>query len=122
MTAADQLCLESVGLLGTSTEQARPGMVPPSVALREASRAGIVPSPAFAEQVSKPSHRPSYLPPAAFLGYGIGQRGVYARVCAWCPGKDEADRWVAPLEISHTMCPACRQRFDAERLGEKIEA
>jgi hypothetical protein len=32
-----------------------------------------------------------------------------AKVCAWCPGKDEGDAWAAEsgFRVSHGICPAC---------------
>lgn len=41
---------------------------------------------------------------------------AFAGVCAWCSDKKEADAWCLKqgFVATHSICPACRARFQAE--------
>ncbi len=71
-------------------------------------------------------HRPvngrrSYLPPRAWLGYKIGERGLLMRVCSWCPPQDraEAEAFCGNIPITHSCCDVCAARLMREITGEK---
>jgi hypothetical protein len=46
--------------------------------------------------------------PEGFMGMSHENPKI-ARVCAFCPGKDDADRWATNqgFEISHGICETC---------------
>jgi hypothetical protein len=75
-----------------------------------------------------PAPRPDYLPPAAWLGYGLdlarGGVGLYMRVCSYHEPAEvaKARRWCGELPISDGACPECAQRLMDSVTGEKIDA
>jgi hypothetical protein len=68
-------------------------------------------------------HRPSYLPPKAWLGYKVNPgKGFMVRICCMCPDQAEAMRQAHPLPVTHTYCAEHAAAMMAEVTGEKIPA
>lgn len=55
------------------------------------------------------------LPPAAIICPHLKDPNVMV-VCAWCPGKAEADAWCKArgYRVTHGCCPACTKKMRAE--------